>query len=161
MIIFIYRIQFIGNNAINKFDCKEVSDFLSEESNRAIIFLKYAEEYCRTIYDVSWSVLEERIISDELGFYFTPNFYFFETFNRKLIEMFEAGILKWIVDEFMKGFLRERKTKFGRNEHKEDSTNVVLSMDHLAPWFYAFLGLLVIATGIFIVEVFAGIKKKL
>lgn len=142
--------------------CESTSEFLTVGSDRAYVTSVSSHLFCLSTLtnNVSWSLLEEKVISDQIGFVFPADHFFLETFNQKIAQMFESGISKVIIDYAKKYSYREDVIVKSFNEKPEENSKTVLTLDHFAPWFYALFFLLLIATFVFIIEMIFGNVKK-
>jgi hypothetical protein len=116
----------------------EVWDFytnLTDGSNRAL----YANTFGIKYFKPPYLVLKEKIISDYIGAVMPMNFFLFESYNEKIIQLTESGIIEKI--------LRQKP------EMQEESQPVVLSFDHLLIWFMLWAGFLGIASAVFVGEI--------
>jgi hypothetical protein len=102
--------------------------------------------------NISWSVVKETIISDNMGFSFDNSHYFYKSFNRKVQQLVESRIIDYIIDESER---LEYLTMAMKNAAKmTDDVKTPLSLYHLDNWFFAFLILLSLATMVFLLELF-------
>jgi hypothetical protein len=122
-------------------DYNRCLDNLTDGSNLAMFSDAYAaskiaKEKLRNVV-----VVEEKIISDYLGFKLPPNFFMFKSLNDKIVQLQESGI--------MGKFLNFEVKKAA----KEEIDPVPLSIDHLSVWFKLWIGLLMVTCLTFIVEI--------
>jgi hypothetical protein len=86
--------------------------------------------------------LNEKIMSDHWGFRFETNHFMYNSFNRKVVQLFEAGIAETFV---------KKETPTWRNEEIEYQ-DVPLTFDHLGVWFNIAVVFLCFALTAFIIE---------
>lgn len=123
---------------------------LAVESKKAYIISAEMEKVYRLNLsgNVPWNILEEKVITDYVGFKFGVDHFYFESFNQKVFQLIESGIANLIVDEeYKNNLLKKMKTieNFDINKSK-------LTLQHLDTWFYALLILLSLATVVFFCE---------
>jgi hypothetical protein len=70
------------------------------------------------------------------------NSFMFKAYNDKVVQLLESGIIEW--------FLRMFKPR----KPIVDDYRVALSLDHLTIWFKLWIGLLLVATSVFLAELF-------
>lgn len=138
--------------------CLNISDFLTEGSKRAYIFSKHNAQACQLLTQngLSWSTVDEKIITEDYGFMISGDHYFYEAFNDKIYQLFESGVTGHIVEKEKNliyfGSLTPEKLK----QKEEKTLNIVLTLYHLQPWFYALLFFLTNAFVVFTVEIMAA-----
>lgn len=126
-------------------DPKFIKSFLSDGSKRAVIITS-------AIYDILYNLekgkieltrLEDSIITDHVAFFFQNDSIMMEPFNRKLMQLTEAGISDQIVKTHDKHFYVE-----------PPDDKIVLTLGHLCIGFYIWFGCLGICLIIFLIEFF-------
>jgi hypothetical protein len=122
---------------------------LTDGTNSAMIINSLAQYFFR-VEDKEpqpYVLLKEKIISDYVGVLMQTNHFLFDAYNENVVRMTESGIMQKIIEE--------RKPK-----PFEDDQQIALSFEHLLIWFKVWIGLLLIASVVFIVEfVNAKIQK--
>lgn len=88
--------------------------------------------------------MKQKIISDHWGLMFPKDHYMFHAFNKKIVELVEAGIAKHI--------LKITKKHPDYEDEVIDLEPKVLTMEHLGIWFLILTGLLGISLLCFFVE---------
>lgn len=88
-------------------------------------------------------VLQEKIITNHVGFLLPPNSFIYEGFNRKIVQLVEAGLMQRYVAEHTGDY---------KEPEEEDGDPVVLNLDHLGIGFEICLLFLTIAFAVFIFE---------
>lgn len=78
----------------------------------------------------------------------------YESFNELIIRFYETGIIQKIVKDAKAFSFRDFK------DSSDIKDKIVLTMDHLAPWFYIFLILLSINFTVFLIEIVLGKMKN-
>lgn len=103
----------------------------------------------------SWSVVEEKIITEHFGFMFSGNHYFYDALNAKIFQLFESGISDRIVENEKKGGVFKRCENLLETYKKpmEENFPVVLTVYHFQPWFYALSAFLSLALAVFVIEI--------
>jgi hypothetical protein len=121
----------------------KISDLLADGSNNAFItdseYLSYLEKSSNE--SKKFTKLDEKILSNHWGFEFMKNTFIFKAFNRKVVQLVEAGIADLIV-----------KDETSVNHRSSDDEPEKLSLDHLGVWFNIWLVLLTAAALCFLVE---------
>lgn len=146
-------------------NCEFLQNFLFEGSNRVLILPRLTEITCYQELkgNLTWSVAEEKVISDMYGYFSDGDNFFFENFNRRIAQLVESGIVQCFVKFYREhdytDYTGEQKpAAFSR--HVEFESKVVLTMDHLLPWFIAFGILIMISCVVFVGEVILGKLKR-
>lgn len=88
-----------------------------------------------------YTSLEETVITDHAAFFLPRKSFMVEPFNRKVMQLVEAGIAEKIVKSYDKHFGVE-----------EPDDHIVLTLGHLGFGFYIWLGCLGIASAFFLLE---------
>jgi hypothetical protein len=148
----------------NYIECEKFESLLQVGSNTAFVTTRDIEDICRFQLNGSfpWKILNEKIISDPVGFYFGPNDFFYEIFNQKTVQLFESGIARRIVHFSKKAF----RVLYNSNSYYLEKVTgkviekVPISMTHIAPWFYLFLILISVSFVAFIVEIILKPRRK-
>jgi hypothetical protein len=101
----------------------------------------------------NYVILKEKIASEYFGFGMAVNSFIFKAYGDKIAQLHESGIIEWI--------FRKYKPK----NPPIDDNRVALSLDHLMIWFKLWIGLLLIVSVVFSVELLIGkfqkvLKKK-
>lgn len=137
----------LRNNYIfepNYSDPKFITNLLPEGSNRFFITddIHLNKLRKRSNLTFKYTQLNEKIMSDHVGFYFPWNHFLHEAFDRKLGHMIDSGVVKKLVEDA--AFIREAKC--------ESFNPDVLTMEHLDVVFQIWLAGLCTALLQFIFE---------
>lgn len=108
-------------------------------------------DYLRYLYKNSegrekFTVLNEKILSNQMGFKFLANDFLFEAFNKKIVQFVESGVADLII----------------RNESRFKDTNfenlepLILTLSHLGVWFQILLVFLSVGSLCFVLEFILG-----
>jgi hypothetical protein len=98
-----------------------------------------------------FTMLDEKIMTNYRGFFFKPYHHIFKGFNRKTIQMFEAGIAQYLV--------QTEWTPYKKVEPLEGP--VVINLDHIDVWFHIWAVLLGFALSFLICEfIVAKLRKR-
>jgi hypothetical protein len=145
-------------------DCKlrkGIPELLTPGSNRAVFIENHDEKIIRANEKgkVLYAVLEEKVISDGLGFSLQANQFLYTPYNQKVTQLIESGIAKSI-DEKEQEKIIQKMTNFKIHEKKvvKRDHKVVLTFEHLGVWFRIYLLLLGIASAVFLGEWIVGMS---
>lgn len=92
--------------------------------------------------EIKINVLPEKIMTNNVGFFFAKNHFFFDSFNRKLIQLLEGGIGDKIIDDHNVHLASIKKT----------GGPVIFTLNHLSIGFELWLFLLGASAVVFLVE---------
>lgn len=130
---------------IGDYNQDNVTKLLPDGSNRGFItdtsYLSLMLYYTNGTF--KYTQLQENIISDHFGFQFAVNNFIYNAFNRKVVQLVEAGI----ADRNIKDFCSQCAPK------EETSDPLILTHEHLGIWFLVWLGCLLLCFMCFLVEV--------
>lgn len=110
--------------------------------------------------NASWSILEEKIISDQSGFLFPNEHFLFESFNEKIIQMVESGIANFIVNKEDRELFKETANNTVTRKIVPDDENTVLAVFHLGNWFFGLLIALSLAGTVFFIELIVAQLRR-
>jgi hypothetical protein len=149
-------------SSIKEYESREkISQFLSPGSNRALFVENHEEKIFRANEKgkVLYAVLEEKVISDGLGYSLEANEFLFKHYNEKVTQLVEAGIAKYIDDKEQEKIIR-KVTNFTVHKKKmKVDHKIVLNFEHLGIWFRIFLLLLGTASTVFLSEWIVGMSE--
>ena len=145
---FVFRIQHFNYSTP-----QQIGNLLAIGSNNAFVTTDDYEHRLQARFSgkVSWAILDEKIISDHIGFGMRGDNPLYEPINIKVFQLLESGITGRIIEY-------EKKQAFGnitqpssqnRNENKD---KIPLSMYHLESWFYIFLLCSSVSMLVFMIE---------
>lgn len=131
-------------NAITNAEIPYLWEFMSEETNRGLIF----DSACLRLYESGlkkkppYSVLKETVITDYISFVLHKNSFMFEPMTRKVHQFTEHG-------------LAQNMTNTYRNIKKywDDVGPKVLTLEHLGAGFLVWLAFVTFAIVVFLCEV--------
>lgn len=95
--------------------------------------------------DVSYTKLNERIITDYRSFVFSKNSFVFEAFDRKIVQMFESGMTEKFVRDFSNPYPAT----------KASSQPIVFTLAHLGIGFQVWLVFIFLSCSCFLLELMA------
>lgn len=140
---------------------EKVRDLLIDGSKRALITFDKAQKLYESNFSgkVPWSVLDEKIISDHVGFVSYHTHFFYKHFNWKIMQLVESGIAKVIVEHEEKySWYRDQKIEVVNKLNDEDQ-KTILTVGLLGPWFIGLMVFLSLSAVVFAIELF-GWKNK-
>jgi hypothetical protein len=127
-------------------------------ANLAFLVINNEEKLYKARYkmDLPYVLLQTKVISDSMGFGFPPNFFLFDNFNMKIVQLIESGIARKIVEEEETKVSETLGNFTIRKKKEKEDRKIVLSLSHLGIWFQILLILLSAASGVFVVEWIVG-----
>jgi hypothetical protein len=141
-----------------KFETKDIIRTMAPGSNLAFLvtnnYEKLIKKRCRR--NLPYILLKTKVISDSMGFGFSPNFFLFDNFNTKIVQLIESGIARKIVEEEEIRITEKLGNFTIRKKKEKEDKRKVLRLEHLGIWFQILLILLSAASGVFAVEWIVG-----
>jgi hypothetical protein len=129
-----------------------VSDLLADGSNAGYVTnaLRLERMHDFSYKTSNFTVLSEKILTNYQGFVFDPSHHIFKGFNRKIVQMVEAGIAQYLVEK--------ETTQYKKNEPPEGP--VVINLNHIDVWFHIWAVFLGFALSFLICEFIAAKLRK-
>lgn len=126
------------------YDPNYIRDLLFDDSKRGVVVDRNLMNNLLRLSrgKIEFTQLEERIITDHIDFAFYKNSFMYEAFDKKLVQMVEAGITERIVAKYDSPYKYE----------EPEGGPVVLTLSHLGVGFQFWLVFLCISIASFVLE---------